>query len=85
MSNSAEIKCLMREFSSALCCTCLFPSSWCKVICFDTSNTQRETCLIYLIRLTSLASLLLGSVDVVLELDADLPLIGQFSNEGMFN
>lgn len=48
------------------------------------SSTQSETCLIYLIRLTSLASLLLGSVDVVLELDADLPLIGQISNEGMF-
>lgn len=85
MSNSAEIKCLVREFYSALCCTCLFPSSWYKkVICFDMSSTQSETCLIYLIRLTSLASLLLGSVDVVLELDADLPLIGQFSNEGMF-
>lgn len=37
-----------------------------------------------MIRLTSLASLLLGSVDVVLELDADLPLIAQISNEGMF-
>lgn len=35
------------------------------------------------IRLTSLASLLLGAVDVVLELDAALSLIGQFSDKGM--
>lgn len=80
MSNSAEIKCLVREFYSALCCTYLFPSSRYKKV----SSTKKETCLIYMIRLTSLASLLLGSVDVVLELDADLPLIAQISNEGMF-
>ena len=33
--------------------------------------------------LTSLPPLLLGAVDVVLELDADLPLVGQLSDEGM--
>lgn len=34
--------------------------------------------------LTFLAPLLLGSVDVVFELDADLPLIGLVPNEGVF-
>lgn len=48
------------------------------------SRTQNETYLICLIRFTSLAPLLLGSVDVVLELDADLPLIRHIFNEWMF-
>lgn len=67
------------------------PSSWYMVvICFSVFNvkrvskTQNGTYLICLIRLTSLAPLLLGSVDVVLELDADLPLIGHIFNEWMF-
>lgn len=34
--------------------------------------------------LTPLSSLLLGAVDVVLQLNADLPLIGQVSYEGVF-
>lgn len=34
--------------------------------------------------LTSLAPPLLGPVDVVLELDADLSLVGQVSDEGVF-
>ena len=34
--------------------------------------------------LTSLSSLLLGAVDVVLQLDADLPLVGQVSDERVF-
>lgn len=34
--------------------------------------------------LTPLSSLLLGAVDVVLQLDADLPLVGQVSDERVF-
>lgn len=34
--------------------------------------------------LTFFAPLLLGSVDVVFELDADLPLVGLIPNEGVF-
>ncbi len=35
----------------------------------------------HMLLLTSLSSLLLGAVDVVLQLDADLPLVGQVSDE----
>ena len=41
-------------------------------------------CVLVCLRLTLLPSLLLGAVDVVFELDADLPLVGLVSDEGVF-
>ena len=49
----------------------------CVCVCVYTCENEYE------VRLTSLPPLLAGAVDVVLELDTDVPLIGQLPDEGV--